>query len=71
MDPARATSLEPQWLEQGTVCHKGGTSMLFQDERKELVHWEETQEDVPCPRLEGRPGGFSIFSFLFIEIISF
>ena len=61
MDPARATSLEPQWLEQGKI-YRWGQITPFQDERKELVPWEGTQEDVPCPRLEGRPGAFSFLS---------
>ena len=43
----------------------------FQDERKELVRWEGTQEDVPCPRLEGPPGGFSVLLLSFIEKIHF
>ena len=29
MDPARATSLEPQWLEQGTICCEGGQITPF------------------------------------------
>ena len=71
MDPSRATSLEPQWLEQGTIYHGWARSRPFQDERKELVRWEGTQGDVPCPRLEGRPGGFPFFSFLSLKILLF
>ena len=47
----------------------GGRSHPFQDERKELVRWEGTQEDVPCPKLEGQPGGFPFFSFLSMRIL--
>ena len=72
MDPARATSLEPQWLEQGTVCHEGGKSMIFfRTRRKNSFVGKRHKKTCHVPGSRVNQVSFPFFYFLSLRLFLF